>query len=333
MLFYPSHDIALANGVKHFNPPTMALRLQEDLQYLSNIWNEDFLSGSSPIPIPWGWDYDTREYIHRQYGIKYTQLPSNEDLLLIRQLSSRQTTVQLCEKLSQQLPGLRFSSPTYLETEDAVFDYIRKQDEAATPFVLKTPWSSSGRGLSLSQMQGRDGQWHPVARETLMNHARTTLRKMGGIMAETWITDKRQDFAMLFRATPTEVKFIGYSFFDNDDAAGGTTYRQGYLLSNEKIEQKLGEDPEKLHRIASGYEDILTDLLRPLLDREWPLGYLGIDMMTTAQGIAPCVELNLRCTMGTVCRLWYEKHRQEGIYRVSPRMADGHFKAEFLTTE
>lgn len=332
MLFYPSHDIALSNGVRHFNPPQMAIRLQEDLAHLSDIWNRDYLEGRTPMPIPWGWDYDTRLHLHREYKVKMTQLPTDEQLLHIRQLSSRQTTIRLLDEILQAVPGLRSTCPVWLDTEDAVFEYIRQHDEAGRAFVFKTPWSSSGRGLALSQNRGKDGAWHPVARETLLTHARGTLRRMGGLMAEEWLDDKVQDFAMLFEARGSRVHWIGYSLFDNDPATQGTTYRRGYLLSNDRIESLLTTDAGlQLRPIAVAYEDILTRLLEPLLGQAWPLGYLGIDMMTTTQGIVPCVELNLRCTMGSVCRLWYDQHHEEGTFCVSPMQADGHFVAEFRT--
>ena len=55
-LFYPSHDIALSIGVRHFNPPFAALKLQDDLAELADIWQRE----GKEDKIAWGWDYDTR---------------------------------------------------------------------------------------------------------------------------------------------------------------------------------------------------------------------------------------------------------------------------------
>lgn len=331
-LFYPSHDIALANGLRHFNPPAMALHLQEDLAYLADIWNQPFLSGEASMPTPWGWDYDTRQHIHRQYGIRMDQLPTDQDLLDLRELSSRRTTVRICQELASALPSLAFNHPICIDSDEQLFDYIREHDRSGQPYVLKTLWSSSGRGLITSHVRTAEGHWTTRPSQTLMNQARNAIRKMGGIMAEMWISDKRQDFAMLFKADGgNRVRFIGYSLFDNDDTLGGTTYRCGYLMSNEAIEQWLAVSVEMLHQVSATLEDILTRLLAPFIDRSWPLGYLGIDMLTTGQGIHPCIELNLRCTMGTVCRLWHDQHQRDGLFRISPMHADGHFDAEFIT--
>ena len=319
MLFYPSHDIALAHGVRHFNPPVAALRLQEDLASLADVWNQPFIAGKVPFPQPWGWDWDTRQLLLKKYRVKASQLPTDEELESIRQLSSRQTTVTLIQQLNQAT-GAHYALPSYLQEMEQVAAYIHEHNSALQPFVLKTPWSSSGRGLMRSTL--------PT--DSLLRHAQATLQRMGGIMAEEWIEHKVQDFAMLFFVSDSEVKFLGYSLFDND----GTTYRQGYLMSNESIVQRLQIDPQMLDDISRAYVMILTQLFRPFFNKPWQLGYVGIDMMTYGEGslnIHPCVEMNLRCTMGVVCRLWYEQHQQEGIFRISAMDSTGHFHAEFDT--
>lgn len=328
-LFYPSHDIALANGVRHFNPPAAALRLQEDLASLHHIWNHPFEAGEVAIPQPWGWDWDTRQHIHKEYGIKLSQLPTDEELAAIRELSSRKTTIDLLTRLIHRLgqaSGLEswhevpftFPMPQYLETMEAVETFIMQHEADGRPFVLKTPWSSSGRGLMRST----------APRNAIMRHAQATLQRMGGIMAEEWIDDKVQDFAMLFYVSDHDVRFLGYSLFDNE----GTTYRQGYLSSNEQIMSRLNVSARLLSEISDAYTHILTHLFRPFFGRPWHLGYAGIDMMTYGSGlVAPCVEMNLRCTMGVVCRLWFDQHNEEGIFRISPMEENGHFEAKFIT--
>lgn len=331
MLFFPSHDIALSLGVRHFNPPAAALSLQEDLSWLADIWNfpsvNERLAAGKPI-LPWGWDWDTREHLARHYKIPRAQLPTDSDLETIRQLSNRRSSVSL-------LKGLEYQGemPQYLDSESSIRNYIEEHDAMGRPFVLKTPWSSSGRGLIRSEM---------TPRGTLLARALATLRKMGGIMGEPWLNNKEQDFAMLFYASSNEVRFVGYSLFDND--ANGT-YRQGYLLSNETIRQRL--NCTELEDTQNKLTILLTELLSPLFGHPWHLGYLGIDMMTlrapadTSQippypyqthTLMPCVELNLRCTMGVVARLWADRNLplgKEGHYSISPMSEQGHFHAEF----
>ena len=356
-LFYPSHDIALAHGVRHFNPPAAALRLQEDLAFLADIWNQPYLQGESLIPLPWGWDWDTREHIHRQYGIRMSMLPTDEQLEQIRQISNRRTSIYCFEHLYELINTSRSNqtsvtddiapiggfSPQYIDSENKLWNFITTHDAAGKPFVLKSPWSSSGRGLHVSFTRSDTGLKVEHSRTIMMRQAMGTIQKMGGIMGEEWIDDKVQDFAMLFYASDRDVHFIGYSLFDNDTPTAGVTYRQGYLLSNEAIANRLALPFGCLAFIAHSYETILTELLQPFFGNAWHLGYLGIDMMTYREPsevdeikpikVHPCVELNLRCTMGVVCRLWYDKHPTNGVFRISPMLHNRHFKAEFLTTE
>lgn len=340
-LFYPSHDIALAHGVRHFNPPAAALRLQEDLAYLHEIWNQPFLKGETSIPLPWGWDWDTRDFIHRMYGIKMRDLPTDDELAFIRNISSRRSSITCFEKLCERQVDFSCTIPRYIDSEDKLWEFITEKDAAGIPFVLKTPWSSSGRGLLVSFTKTNNGILINNSRTLLMKQALGTINKMGSIMGEEWIAGKVQDFAMLFYASDKDVRFIGYSLFDNDKSSVGTTYRQGYLLSNDKIVEKISLPKEYLSSIAKKYEEILSEMLHPLFGKHWHLGYLGVDMLTYKETMEeekftlklhPCIELNLRCTMGVVCRLWYNQHKTEGVFRISPMQYNRHFKAEFLPT-
>lgn len=313
-LFYPSHDIALANGLKHFNPPAAAIHLQDDLAWLSEIFG----------PQPWGWSYDMRQFLHETQHLKLSELPSDADLELLRKLSSRSTTHHIISQLSYTN-----LLPTLIAEANQLDEFINKHDASNTPFVLKTPWSSSGRGLIRSTV---------TPRNLMRQRALATLRKMGCIVGEQW-QNKIQDFAMLFDVEHHDVRFLGYSLFENDESG---TYRQGFLLSNEAIEQRLvalGANHEELHSIQNQLITVLRELFSPLLGKPWKVGYIGIDMMLygnskqTEVMIHPCVEMNVRCTMGTVCRLWADKHLQpaeEGRFCISPMGDDGHFKAEFV---
>ena len=319
-LFFPSHDIALGNGVKHINPPKAAQMLQEDLAWLEEIFAADHLQ-------PWGWNWDSREYLAKEHHIDRKDLPTDEQLEHLRQLSNRRTTIDL-------LKALHFEGqmPQYLENEKDIDRYIEQEDAYGRPFVLKTPWSSSGRGLIRSEVTPR-----PLMRQ----RALATLHKMGGIMAEHWFK-KKQDFALLFYIGREKVSFLGYSLFDNEQNG---TYRQGYLMSNQAIEEIITQpdnnqsystfNKEQLHTITGRAEAFLTDLFRPYFGLPWEVGYLGIDMMTLDEPDLTwaCCEINLRCTMGIVARLWADEHLkegQQGRFVISPMDVEGHFKAQFL---
>lgn len=308
-LFYPSHDIALGNGVKHFNPPYAALRLQEDLAALSQIWQR---RNDSAQPIPWGWDYDTRSYLNKEYKIKLKDLPTDEELETLRQLSSRKTTIDIISKLQSYSDEFcHVSLPLYIDKEDSLINYLANNEN----FVLKTPWSSSGRGLSISKV---------ISKETMLKHGTATIRKMGGIIAERWY-EKIQDFAMLFYVGRNDVEFVGYSLFDNDEQG---TYRSGKLMSNDMIEASL---PATCEIAKTALTEIFRDMFAPLMNKPWEVGYIGVDMMIVEEAeesqpdyfVHPCVEMNLRCTMGVVARRLFDNNYNEdvtGDFFITPAM-------------
>lgn len=322
-LFFPSHDIALSHGVKHFSAPKAAEALGRDLSKLSDIWNRKglaFRADDGDFPLPWGWDWDTRHLLNTRYGIRMKDLPTDQDLEMIRRWSSRQTTITLIGKLREALPSVsglgQIEMPCWIDSEESLRTFM----DSESPYVLKTPWSSSGRGLILSTMP-KDSQ---------LKMALATIRKMGGIMGERWVTDKQRDFAMLFYGAEGKVRFIGYSLFENQQTGNGVTYGKGYLLSNTEIEHRLGV--QQLPEIAKAYEVILTEMLMPVLSKPWPLGYMGIDMLTYGKGLVhPCIEFNLRCTMGVVCRCLYDRDQTEGTFSISQMDETGCFHVDVVT--
>lgn len=314
MLFFPSHDIALGNGVRHFNPPAAAVSLQNDLAWLAEIWNKGLDS-----PLPWGWDWDTREYIARHLGIKRCNLPDDSQLEALRQLSSRRSSITILRAL-----GYEKNLPQYLTNEQELTDFVMRMDKESHDFVLKTPWSSSGRGLIRSTV---------TPRSIMMTRAMSTVRKMGGIMAERW-HDKVQDFAMLFFIGHDGVSFVGYSLFDNEESG---TYRQGYLLSNDEIERRLSVPVGILHTLRGKLKMVMDEMFSSFFNLPWQVGFAGIDMITyhnsSQTDVFPCIELNLRCTMGVVARLWFDQHMtdgQTGRFIISPMQENGHFEAQFI---
>ncbi len=129
--------------------------------------------------------------------------------------------------------------------------------------------------------------------------------------------DKTRDFAMLFHAADGAVKWIGYSLFFNHE---GAAYSGNVIADDDEIEQALvdsGADRAHLHALSSALGRVLTAIIGD--DYE---GYLGVDMMVTRSGmIAPCVEVNLRMTMGVVAWLWGRRFLAPGSvarYTVGP---------------
>lgn len=301
-LFFPEHDLALANGVKHFNPPRMALDLAAYGEELAPYWQQ-----AGEGPLPWGWDWDSRAELKRA-GIPSSELPTDDELQEIRRLSSREQTLSILLALRNLCPGIVL--PERLDSPEGLDTYLVRHE--SDTYVLKSPWSSSGRGLSLHPQQDSGA---------LRRRGLHVIRQMGCIIAEPWY-DKVQDFAMLFFVNRLrQVCFKGYSLFENDSRG---TYLHGMLASNGEIEATLcrqlngTERPrEQLHEIRQTLKDWIGRAAAPFRS-DFPLGWVGIDMMIVDKDgtriLHPCVEMNLRSTMGVVARNMYDWDGKTGIF-------------------
>ena len=107
------------------------------------------------------------------------------------------------------------------------------------------------------------------------------------------------DFAMEFECNGGRARFAGYSVFSNDSHC---SYDSGIVAPQETLGRIIAsrlQNPNLLPAIQASLCDILTLIVATHYD-----GPLGIDMMVYddrgTMRIAPCVEMNLRMTMGAV---------------------------------
>lgn len=329
-LFNPSHDEALAANSPYYYPSTIARRLQTEWGLLPVLWaqpgdcvlvDEDTLQTLSDQAdscgsvwaeklsavrlltlrqltprlwqqithiVPWGWD-PLQCHRLRKAGAPESLLPSDDELAHIRQLSSRESTVCLLPQLVAQLRqmGIHAVGETRL---------VRSLDEVSQALaswqrvVCKSLWSCSGRGVFVI-----DGATTPSDTGRL----RRLLREQGGVEVQK-AYDRLLDFALEFSTDGSAVHYLGASAFETN-ASGG--YAGNIVAPQAHIEQQicaaLHTDEASLRRII---QTVGTEA-RHLLAHRYS-GPFGIDMMAvgTPQGPAlmPCIELNLRRTMGHV---------------------------------
>lgn len=275
-IFNPGHDEALAANTPYYTDSRAAQILATDLQALPKHWAQEGDRWTLPTSskewesvraiAPWGWDMALAHRLAR-LGAPERLLPSVEMLQHIRQLSSRQTAVKL-------LPEISPYHAIWCETMGEVETALQGLEKA----YVKAPWSSSGRGVlrtrgSLSTSEaGRIARW---------------LKVQGAVVVEQ-AYDKVQDFALEFDATKEGIAYAGLSLFSTE---GMGTY-SGNLVAEEEILAK---------HLPPLNDTIAT--LRPALERHLAgyEGALGVDMMLLTDGsVHPCVEINLRRTMGWV---------------------------------
>ena len=314
LVFNPDHDLALGNGDPNFVPPASALTFAREGAWLpawlyprGTVWcpnaiDDEYLNichklDVQTIPesevsrinfteiIPWGWDPLVVNNLQKM-GVAKSLFPSQEELQKIKELSNRGMAVSGLQYLKMHSPfaaSLPEVAPVIAREPEEVEHFLSQHRH----IVLKSPLSGSGKGLrwSSDSLTTHDAGW-----------IRNVILKQGSCIAEKRYAVK-QDFAMEFECRG-EVRFCGYSLFNT---VGGS-YCGNQLLSNEKIENILTRHIDL--EIIINIKNLLIDFLN-LHFVPFYTGFLGVDMFLYEENgskLHPCVEINVRHTMGLLAR-------------------------------
>lgn len=322
-IFNPEHDIALASNLSNFTAPHAGRQLRNDLGFLPALWAEEGdwilveheesamkayhrvchrlvkLGITDSLPAlnkeftgtkqgvyrqetsclqPWGWDKAIARELERM-GYAAPLLPTADQLELVRQLSHRRTSAHLLPLL--QMEGT-IGEAFECTTVDQVMELLQRYDR----LVLKAPWSSSGRGVRFCNATRLNNSEERIEN----NWMRNVIVSQGSIMAEPCYNNVK-DFGMEFRADEEgRIHYLGLSLFHTVNGA-----YEGNVLATESVKQEM------LNRyVPTDLLDSVKQSIIDLLHLEGYVGPFGIDMMVTKEGLHPCVEINLRRTMGHV---------------------------------
>ncbi len=242
---------------------------------------------------PWGWNRALRNKLLRM-GLRSDILPSEKTLEYWRRLSSRTTATDMMRL---------FKSEPFCGGESVNLYSVDECQSYATSVpsgvVFKSPWSSSGKGLSWCRTDFLDRHRSWCSR---------VLKEQGAVIAQP-IMERICDFAMEFHCDEDRCwEFVGYSLFKTN-AQGA--YEGNLLLTDTEIENHLSSfiPRSALKRVREIY-------LKALQEIDYQ-GYMGIDMMVCKNPdgdyfIHPCVEMNWRMNMGVLSHqlteLFIDKH-------------------------
>lgn len=324
-LFNPENDIALASGVQQFTAPKAAVALRNAgaalpiwyaqptdriLAYGINAkWLEsiqcnfgidvdlfDHRSFDIYAPSPWGWS----AAVHHEFaieGFSKEHLPSLKQIEQWRQFSHRRTASVLCNAIARKLDFDIAPAATEINDINALYNHLKEYPAC----IIKSPWSSSGRGLIDSR--------HLKADE-IIRRCKGIIRKQGSVMVEK-AYDRIADFAMLFECADQRCSFVGYSLFKTDDKGN---YCGNLLADDNTIAEEIGNlyPRERIEKVASALELAITNNIAPYYD-----GPLGIDMLIARMPdgshlLDATVEINLRMTMGFVAHSLSSKYIMPG---------------------
>lgn len=328
-IFNPENDLALAYGKENYTAPPLATQLRYDLQmlplwyaepeskiYANDVDNQEWLSKMCKqyeISVsvisdnnifrgkehfsPWGWSLDMRKRLLDK-KVNESRLPSIQDISKVRKLSHRSSSIYINKALCSGLEA----------TQCTDFESVKNYAGAYPLCYIKAPWSSSGKGV-----------FHVLDKEAIdfERWTRGILKRQGSVMCECEL-DNRLDFAMEFYSDGSKVKFVGYSVFENDRHC---SFDKGVVASTPRLEHIINESVGNDTSLPMLRKQIIP-VLETLIDGGY-VGYFGVDMMVHSQDgtmkINPCVELNLRMTMGCVTAIFAERYmdaQAQGIFRV-----------------
>jgi len=221
----------------------------------------------------------------KRHGVGEQLLPSDEQVDAIRQLSHRRTSARL-------LPLLRKDGTVGESYECHSMDEVQSLLKRYQRVVLKAPWSSSGRGLRFLDAE----------RAPLSMHAgwlKNMMERQGRVMAEPYY-NKVKDFGMEFTCLQdNSIRYEGLSLFHTSNGA-----YTGNIIATEHVKREMISRYLSMDLLDDIQQSICT-LLPTILHGQYQ-GPFGIDMMVVADDEAngfllhPCVEINLRRTMGHV---------------------------------
>ncbi|MCU4157785.1 hypothetical protein J1N10_17550 [Carboxylicivirga sp. A043] len=321
-VYNPTCDMAVENGTNSFMPsrflskfesdisPLMALLANEENYILNeNPISESFIEfwkkNGIPLPtfiktnelsnisadniIPWGWSQVIVAKFAKQLNTD-KQPPIFFEGNDYRNFFSRQTSLQLCVELCKRKLPAFVSIPTLPQTISSYSDVHTLFSHHPDGIVLKTLWSSSGRGLTFirnnKQLQNA-GNW-----------INAQLKKHGSLIIEP-IYNKVQDASLQFNITKSgDYEFLGLNYFDADQQGH---FNKEYFHIPEQIIEQLPSNDAWINQTAN----FIIESMQTLKLHKNYFGPIGIDVMfikseTGDIKFYPLVEANLRCNMGLI---------------------------------
>ena len=345
-IFNPGHETAVLLDSVSYTPPANVGVMTDDLACLP-MWyaesedavlvdrmvDEDFINS---LPKEIGrfatvvtkdsfnrWGSSPHSFVAKPWGMsphilnKFRRLRSKESLLTVpvwddklKQLTGRQTAIECFSKMKQLMPSYSLPDiPECCNTVEAVECLLQQWE---LPLVVKTPYSSSGRGIMwLRNITLADAERKWISGAIL---------KQGFVSVERGL-EKVVDFAMEFDLDKGgNISYEGLSLFSTE---GKGAYTGNRLANQDTLRKEITDlvSDADLSMVQTIVRDVLQEFYVPYYS-----GCIGVDMMVyrkadNSLAIHPCVEINMRYTMGMVALQLFKRY-------VSP-FAEGTFLVSF----
>lgn len=336
--FNPTCELAIANDTFSYNPPELLQKMENDLAILPFMFakkNDILISNSIPtdnfisemndygfeLPIfsainqldfltedsiksimPWGWskaEHFLFQNVKNKCELSFRTSPVANWHDEYKSLFERSSSLKFLKNLLKNNTSDWFIES--YKTGNIVTEIKEIEDKLNSEchFVLKSPLSSSGRGIQIvrnKKLSNSNLQW-----------INGILRQQKYLIVEPYL-DKLLDFSFQFKILHDgKVEYHGYSIFETNSNG---QYKLSMIRPNLKTILKTNYTEVLEHKIA----DTVKILKKELENSEYPKyhrGYLGIDSLIFKSEnrllIQPCLEINCRMNMGILSKKLEEK--------------------------
>lgn len=346
--FNPGHEAAVLNDSPYYTPSSVQRKMQLDLGFLPSwyaregekVWlenqlDEEYLAFLSTYSLPaasvvcpenialhspvlsdekltfWGVSPQSIQYfrnINKKYHLSLSLPDWNPRL---KELCSRLQARMCLEYLIEHIPGISSELlPDYYTSPEDIVEKIKKAKET---HIVKSPYSSSGRGLLWLSPGDTDRASRQLLQGMFNRQSMVSLEKA---------LDKQLDFSMQFYSDGKGcVTFLGLSAFQTDHRGN----YQGTEVASQSCIDKI---------ISASFPDwpvyypLCKESMIQFLTTHYASVYqgnMGVDMLIYRVGektfLYPCVEINVRTTMGYLALRLHEK--------VGDNKVRGHFQLDF----
>lgn len=325
--FNSTCELAVGNGYHSYMPPARLRAIEEDLELIVSFlakpndivvvknevpkdWISFILNCGFTLPEylrlseikdrnlnflrPWGWS-PVMHFIFRDIydycSDSYKNVINSSWNIDFRDLYSRTFSQKILEELLKNTDVKIFPSIKECPISIQSIEELVSFDGLGNSLVMKSPWSSSGRGVRIIDRKSLsiyDKQW-----------INGVIKQYGFVMLEKKF-DKIIDFSLQYYINELgEVSFIGKTSFFTDDEGN----YQGTNLHFEDVYR----NNEDLKNIVSkiNFQEIVEKHLfiidKSKLKTSY-YGYFGIDCLfykdVNEVKVHPCIEINLRYNMG-----------------------------------
>jgi hypothetical protein len=291
MLYYfnPGHETAILNSSRYYQPPRRIAKMQADLADLPKWYAKGKVDlwAVSPAAIAY------LEKLNTKQGLNL-QIPVWKDEF--RYLSSRRAASDVLSKIIESIPEIDSEIlPCWFSSIEEIVKFVNFRD---LPNIVKSPFSSSGRGLLWITGQKTGQSERQIIAGMLQRQGQVSLEKA---------LDKCLDFSMHFDLKKDSgAEFIGYSVFYTNQKGG---YEKSVLASQDIQQRLITEFIEKslIEKVQKKITNLLNEIYLPYYE-----GNIGVDMLIyrseTDHKLQPCVEINMRKTMGYVALQLFKNH-------------------------